>query len=103
MAFENRNGRTYYYRKKRIGNRVISEYVGGGEVADLIAGLDELKREQKQFETQIEREMRKESEEIDQDLTEIESKINLIIEGFLISKGFYKSKSREWRKQAKWK
>lgn len=36
----------YYYRRKRQGDKVISEYVGAGAEAELIALLDEHEREQ---------------------------------------------------------
>lgn len=37
MAWEKRGNRSYFYQKKRIGGKVKSEYVGAGEVAELIA------------------------------------------------------------------
>lgn len=46
MGWENRNGRQVYYRKKRIGKRVVSEYVGSGEVVTMLAALDERERKQ---------------------------------------------------------
>ncbi len=33
MAWEQRSNRRYYYRKRRVGRRVISEYVGSGALA----------------------------------------------------------------------
>lgn len=30
MAWEERNGKAYYYRKRRVGTQVRSEYVGSG-------------------------------------------------------------------------
>jgi len=40
MAWETRrNGNRYYYTKKRVGNRVISEYHGRGELVELVEGL----------------------------------------------------------------
>ncbi len=33
MAWEQRSNRPYYYRKQRDGQRVISEYVGSGALA----------------------------------------------------------------------
>ena len=44
MRFETRRGNLYYYRKRREGGRVVSEYVGGGVVAGLSARLDAAER-----------------------------------------------------------
>jgi hypothetical protein len=45
MAWERRSGRTYYYRKRRLGDQVISEYVGAGQLAETAAALDTLEQE----------------------------------------------------------
>jgi hypothetical protein len=55
MAWENRNGRHYYYRKRRVGRRVISEYQGGGAYGALFAELDEYDRDQLQAKQRAER------------------------------------------------
>lgn len=49
MGLETRGGRSYYYRKRRIGDRVVSEYVGGGETARLIAMLEGLERDREEM------------------------------------------------------
>jgi hypothetical protein len=33
MGLEQRKGKLYYYEKRRVGRRVVSEYVGGGLLA----------------------------------------------------------------------
>jgi len=45
MAWEQRNSQRYYYRKRRDGRRVVSEYVGSGELAEATAALRALERE----------------------------------------------------------
>ena len=40
MGWEHRGNSNYYYRKKRIGQRVISEYMGTGSLADLYSDMD---------------------------------------------------------------
>jgi hypothetical protein len=44
MGLETRRGNLYYYRKRRDGARVVSEYVGGGHVAALCSQLDAAER-----------------------------------------------------------
>jgi hypothetical protein len=46
MGWEKRHGKLYY-RKERIGNRVISQYVGCSETARLIGQFEQLRREQR--------------------------------------------------------
>src|SRR4051812_50139392 len=41
MGIEHRRGRPYFYRKVRRGGRVVSEYAGGGELAECLAMLAE--------------------------------------------------------------
>ena len=40
MGWEEKNGRRYYYRKRRVGGQVISEYVGTGYAALLAEAMD---------------------------------------------------------------
>jgi hypothetical protein len=40
MALERRHGNVYYYRKHKRGRRVVSEYVGRGELALMVAASD---------------------------------------------------------------
>ena len=44
MGWEDRNGRSYYYRKERTGGRVRSVYVGNSQMAHGLVMLDEMGR-----------------------------------------------------------
>ena len=46
MAWEDRRGRSYYYAKERQGSKVISRYVGSGEVAHLVDQFSGERREE---------------------------------------------------------
>ena len=48
MGLELRGGNLYYYRKVWDGGRVKSEYLGGGLLAILAAGLEQEDREDKE-------------------------------------------------------
>ena len=47
MAWETRNGNRYYYRKRREGGRVVSQYVGAGELATAFAYLEDTSSKQR--------------------------------------------------------
>jgi hypothetical protein len=97
MGFENRSGRQYYYRKERIGNRVVSRYIGTGEFAELLAESDRLCAMKRAHNFIKSLQEKNDLEETDRDLDELEANIKILVDSFLVGKGFYKTKSREWR------
>lgn len=44
MGWEERRGRRYYYRKRRVAGRVVSQYVGTGPAAEALAAVDTARR-----------------------------------------------------------
>ncbi len=101
MALEKRGGNYYYYKKERDGNRVISKYYGKGELASLVAQMDEIEREKKHFETLENLRFKQETEAIDREIDLFESEVADLTTKTLLALGFYKTKSREWRLKAK--
>ncbi len=97
MALEKRNGNYYYYKKERDGNRVVSKYYGKGELANMIALMDEIDRYKKETDAEKQKKNLRKLEQIDRDLSEFEQNIRVLIEFYLTDKGFYKTTSREWR------
>ena len=48
MGWEVRGKKRYYTRSRRVGGRVVREYVGTGPVAEVAATLDALRRAERQ-------------------------------------------------------
>jgi len=44
MGWEKRGNRIYYYKKRRVGKKVISEYFGNGILAEETEIIDSMKR-----------------------------------------------------------
>lgn len=49
MPWEKRGRRKYYYKKRRTGDQVRSEYVGNSDLARLTAALDTLERTRRRW------------------------------------------------------
>ena len=101
MGLEERNGNYYYYKKEREGNRVVSKYYGKGELAGLVAQMDEIDREGKKQQASENLRNRQKLEKIDVEIDLFESKVKELTAKTLLSLGFYKTNSREWRLKAK--
>jgi hypothetical protein len=97
MAWEDRNGTLYYYRKRREGGRVVSEYVGkgyAGEFAQMFDGEDRHKAEHKRREL---RKAQRTATAIDATLREAEELTRLILRAHLLLAGYHFHKG-QWRK-----
>jgi hypothetical protein len=54
MGLEIRGTRKYYTRSKRVDGRVVRQYVGSGEFAEVMAELDALERAERQAKQRVE-------------------------------------------------
>lgn len=98
MAWEERNGNRYYYRKRRIGDRVVSEYMGGGDLADAFAYLDGIDRNRQTLEREIDRAEREAQQEIDHQVDELISLARTLADATLLAAGYHRHKG-QWRKR----
>ena len=94
MAWEQRNGHRYYYGKRREGNRVISEYLGSGLVAEKYAEACQKYEEI----IQHERERRKEMTATSAQVNDICKTLNGAVRAWLLALGYHQHK-RQWRKR----
>ncbi len=98
MAWEARGNNSYYYRKRRIGRRVVSAYVGSSETAGLIARLDALDREQRAAQRLMDAVDRDACALTDQDGALLADLLATLTRAVLITNGFHQHK-RQWRRR----
>jgi hypothetical protein len=94
MSWERRRNRHYYYRKRRQGDRVISEYVGAGDLAQAAAALDDL-------EAQLRRRLRQERQAgraLDAQVADACDLIRALTYALLLTTGHHTHKG-QWRKK----
>lgn len=98
MGWEQRGNLKYYYRKKRVGNRVVSEYLGRGKHVEKILRLEENERQKirernEQEALEIDR-IRVESERIES----LFQSARTLTHSILIASGYHTHKG-QWRRR----
>jgi len=91
--------RGYYYRKKRIGSRVVSEYVGRGMFADMDAAEDAAKRQERAQAQASTQAARLETETLDAGIQAADELINAAMFETLEAAGFHRHARGQWRKR----
>jgi hypothetical protein len=94
-----REGRRYYYRSVRLGNRVVRQYVGTDPLAELAATADALKRAQRRSQAEARRRDRALLEEADGPLLELNGVADLLTRAALTAAGFHQHERGEWRRK----
>ena len=100
MGFEERhgNGKLYYYKKRREGERVVSEYVGSGELAeiiDLTTRLEQSRKQQKREEVQAQQAS---ADRINSLVDKHSAMVDRMVEAHLLALGYHKH-NRQWRRR----
>jgi hypothetical protein len=98
MAMEKRGCQHYYYRKHRIGKAVVSEYVGGGAMAELAAVFDKQRQEQEELRRRHEKTAREADQAIDRELDELARLVRLIRDATLLTSGYHLHRG-QWRER----
>jgi hypothetical protein len=89
----------YYTRSRKVDGRVVREYVGSGEVAELIAESDAIERELRQL-AQLEwKEVKQDLKSVDDELNELSKIIDSLTRLLLETLGYHQHHRGEWRKR----
>jgi hypothetical protein len=99
MALVHRNGKAYLYRSVRRGGRVTSEYVAGGESAVLIAALETIDRDKRDYERWHEREERRKIADLERSLDELAADARGLARAALETAGYHQHARGQWRKR----
>ena len=95
MAYQ-RGG--YYYRSRREGDRVITEYLGKGPLVLAMVELGSLERERRAYE-RAEIRARQEAElEIDREIDALGDLARQLTRAVLVASGYHTHK-RQWRRR----
>jgi len=98
MAWEERHGRRYYYRKRRVAGRVVSVYLGQGAVVSMLADLDDAERMERQEARQEEQVRRAELRRKDEDLAALTGLTEAFAAAALLLAGCHTHKGT-WRRK----
>jgi hypothetical protein len=96
LALEKRDGRLYYYRHMRDGDRVRKIYVGSGELARIACEQDLIKRTIEEHKRKEEREEREKLEALASSVEELSDVVEIITRACLIASG-YRRYQGHWR------
>ncbi len=98
MGLESRGNNRYYYRKRRVGRRVVSEYVGKGEYAALLWQADKHIKAQQEATRVAWRAERAKIEAADELVKDVERVVRAVMVETLQAAGYHRHK-RQWRKR----
>ena len=99
MGWEERGGRQYYYRSRRVEGRVCKEYFGTGPVAEIVAQLDKEDRRGRKEEAEAWREERQRLEALEEPVKELCDAAETLARAALVAAGYRQHNRGEWRKR----
>jgi hypothetical protein len=97
VTLERRDGRLYYYRSIRDGERVRKGYVGAGEVARICSETDLLRRTSRRAQRERERAELERLNGLVAPLEELSDVAEVLVIAHLVDGGYRKRKG-EWRR-----
>ena len=99
MGWEQRRGRSYYYRSVRSDGRVTKEYLGSGPAAELAATLDGRRREERANQRRRVADERARWVDLEQPTADLEGLTNRLAAAALLLAGYHRHDRGEWRRR----
>lgn len=95
MAYERRGG--HWYKSRREGGHVVTEYVGSGELGRLSAEADNMKQQQRAQERAQRQALATQEHELDRELDTIAGQLKALTKAALLASGYHLH-SGTWRR-----
>jgi hypothetical protein len=89
----------YYTRSRKVGGRVVREYFGTGDMANVAAQMDTFERERRETERAARLAERSELDALDAPVKEMDRMADMLARAALVLSGFRQHHRSEWRKQ----
>ena len=100
MSWERRKrGGQYYYRAKKIGGRVVKQYLGAGPVAELVAARDAQDRAERLAAATIRNTERNRLTNLDEAVQAPHDAIESLLRAHLVLAGYHRHARGEWRRR----
>ena len=98
MGVETRKGKLYYYKKRREGDRVVSEYVGSGEIVQMADRMAALERERRKEQRESLQAQASSLYRINSMVDSYSEMVDRVVEAHLLALGYHKH-NRQWRRR----
>ena len=95
MAWEKRGNKLVYYSARRVGRRVVKQYLGDGPLAQSVAAMEQASK----LERQAGREEERERHEAEADLEAKGRELDACINRLLATIGLHRPKRERWRRR----
>jgi len=94
MGWESRNSKPYYYRKMRRGLQVVSEYIGAGQIADLISDMYKLDHEERERNRRAWKEEKSEVRATDSEIAQLNVTLRGLVMATILVSGYHPHKGQ---------
>ncbi|MBE2252868.1 MAG: hypothetical protein IAE78_25270 [Myxococcus sp.] len=95
MAWEKRGNRLVYYSARRVGRRVVKQYLGSGPLAHAVAQLDQVSKLERQAAREADRKWNDEEARLEAAGRELDACISRL----LVEAGLHRPKRGRWRRR----
>ncbi len=99
MSWEQRGDKRYYYRHEWLGGRSVRCYQGTGEVGEMAATADALRRVEAEIEARQQRQEQERRAAAEAPLAELCEQTDLLVHAALLLDGYHRHDRGAWRRK----